>query len=253
MDSGPGGRRPRRAGCARPHRHQPHPRPLPQLATDPGVAINALLGALTSVWHSTALLMLDERVRLTWRIRHIAANYLDATNWIRSAPRTPRTRTSGQACKAMAHTEVGVQNIFDTITEVVPQNPLDPDSDPVVQPITDFGAPASWPHMDVQPPLGPWRDHDKTTESFSPAACRRRIQTNPAAHRSTQVQGDSATPTTPGSAPRPYTQVLLSTIATDYSLGAVAQSTSRLARSPMPSRRHQGMLLCAARAAWPSC
>ena len=33
---------------------------------------------------------------------------------------------------------------------------------------------------------------------------------------------DSATPDDTGSAPRPYTQVLLSTIATDYSLGAVA-------------------------------
>ena len=111
------------------------------LATDPGVANNALPGVSPlSVWHSTALLMLDERVRLTHSIRHIAANYLDATNWIRSAPRNTQDLTlQAKPTRRWPILEVGVQNIFDTITEVVPQNPLDPDSDPVVQPITDFG------------------------------------------------------------------------------------------------------------------
>jgi len=111
------------------------------LDADPGVANNELPGVSPlSVWHSTTLLFLGERARLTHAIRHIAPNFLDATNWIRSAPRNTQDLTL-QARPTMKWPilELGVQNIFDTISEVVPQNPLDPDSDRVVQPITDFG------------------------------------------------------------------------------------------------------------------
>ena len=111
------------------------------LSEDPGIANNTLPGVPpVSVWHSTALVMWDSRARLTHSIRHIAPSYLDATNWIRSAPRNTQDLTvQARPTKKWPIVELGVQNIFDTITEVVPQNPLDPNAERVVQPITDFG------------------------------------------------------------------------------------------------------------------
>ena len=110
------------------------------LDPDPAIANNQLPGTPPlSIWHSTALALLDDRVRLTHAIRHIAPNYLDATNWVRTAPRNTQDLTlQGRPNPRWPLIELGVQNLLDTITEVVPQNPLDPSSAPVVQPITDF-------------------------------------------------------------------------------------------------------------------
>ena len=111
------------------------------LDPNPAVANNDLPGTPPlSVWHSTTLVMVDERLRLSHIMRHIAANYLDATNWIRSAPRnTQDVALQVQPTLRWPIVELGVQNVFDTITEVVPQNPLDASSERAVKPITDFG------------------------------------------------------------------------------------------------------------------
>ena len=79
--------------------------------------------------------------------------------------------------------------------------------------------------MDVQPPLGPWRDHmTRQLSLLFLAGCLPSVDPDkPSGTPFDSDSGmDSATPDDTGSAPRPYTQVLLSTIATDYSLGAVA-------------------------------
>ncbi len=110
------------------------------LDPDPAIANNALPGvAGVNLWHTTALNGFNGTARLTHTIRHVGPSYLDATNWIRSAPRDTQDLTlQVRAKKHWPMVEVGVQNIFDTITEVVPQNPLDDASDRVVQPVTDF-------------------------------------------------------------------------------------------------------------------
>ena len=106
------------------------------------IANNALPSTpRVSVWHSTSIVNPDRRFRLTHSIRHIEGSFLDATNWIRTAPRT----TQDIAVQVRPNPrwpiiEVGVQNLLDTITDVVPENPLNPaNSTRRVEAVTDFG------------------------------------------------------------------------------------------------------------------
>jgi len=111
------------------------------LSTKPGVANNPLPSVPPiNIWHNTSIEILPDTLRLSHSIRYVAANFLDETNWIRSPARTLQDVTvQGQPTKDWPVIEAGVTNIANTIAEVVPSNPLDPKSERVLQPITDFG------------------------------------------------------------------------------------------------------------------
>jgi len=110
------------------------------LSSKPGIANNPLPSVPpTNIWHSTALELLQHKVRVAHTIRHVSANFLDETNWIRSPPRTVQDIViQGQPTEKWPTIELGVTNLADTIAEVVPSNPLDSKSERVLQPVTDF-------------------------------------------------------------------------------------------------------------------
>jgi iron complex outermembrane receptor protein len=80
-----------------------------------------------------------ERVRVGHAFSFTGADYWDATNWYRSAPRAIHGLFAKLSVTPALSVEMDVLNVTDRIAEVVPRNPLDP-SDPAraVQPITDF-------------------------------------------------------------------------------------------------------------------
>ncbi|MSQ03069.1 MAG: TonB-dependent receptor [Myxococcales bacterium] len=82
----------------------------------------------------------EERLRIGYSLSTTAANYWDAANLVRSAPRTLHGAfVRAQPTPRWPSLELSVLNLTDTLTEVVPRNPADAD-DPsrAVTAITDF-------------------------------------------------------------------------------------------------------------------
>jgi len=93
---------------------------------------------LWELYHRTTLTPGD-RVRVGHTFSFTGANYWDATNWYRSAPRAIHGLFARVSATPAWSVELDVLNVNDRIVEVVPRNPLDPsDSARIVQPITDF-------------------------------------------------------------------------------------------------------------------
>lgn len=107
-------------------------------SSDPAFAGNELprVPALDASGGATADL---GPARIGWDILAVSANWWDATNWLRSAPRVLHTASVRVNLGDGLALEGTATNVLGKLVEVVPRNPLDPD-DParVVQPMTDF-------------------------------------------------------------------------------------------------------------------
>ena len=82
----------------------------------------------------------QERLRVGYRFTYTSPNYWDAANLYQSAPRTLHGAwVATRPTERWPTVSVDVLNLADTVTEVVPRNPADPD-DParVVTAVTDF-------------------------------------------------------------------------------------------------------------------
>jgi len=111
------------------------------LDTAPAVAGNELPGIpdisnFSKVGWST----FQERLQFAYSIRYTGPNYWDTTNWHRSAARSFHDIViQAKPTKHPLQVEAGVQNVFNRIVQVIPQNPLrSGDGALVVAPITDF-------------------------------------------------------------------------------------------------------------------
>ncbi|MEE2750120.1 MAG: TonB-dependent receptor [Myxococcota bacterium] len=111
------------------------------LDPDPAVANKQLPSTPTwSVWEEVSFTSPQELMRLAYSYRFIDGNFVDATNWFRSAPRSLHdVSIQFHPGKRWPLIQAGVSNLFNKQAEVVPQNPLQPaTSARVVQPLTDF-------------------------------------------------------------------------------------------------------------------
>ncbi len=91
------------------------------------------LATTSHLWLQTA------HVRVGHRFRFVGATYTDALNWHAQAPRPLHD------VYAVVHPwgewlalELAVDNLFDTLTQVVPADPLHPGGEAVTAPLTDF-------------------------------------------------------------------------------------------------------------------
>jgi len=111
------------------------------LDPDPAVANKQLPSTPTwSVWEEISYTSPRELARIAYGYRFIDGNFVDATNWFRSAPRSLHdVSIQIHPGKRWPRIQAGIANLFDTQAEVVPQNPLQPSTSArVVQPLTDF-------------------------------------------------------------------------------------------------------------------
>jgi len=107
----------------------------------PTVANKQLPGVpVWSGWSSMSWSPVAEMISFSYMYRFTGANYWDATNWHRSAPRSFHDAfLQTRPFEHPLQVEFGVQNLFDKLVQVVPQNPLSgPDGPKAVQPVTDF-------------------------------------------------------------------------------------------------------------------
>jgi outer membrane receptor protein involved in Fe transport len=77
--------------------------------------------------------------RVGWDVLAVSANWWDATNWRRSAPRTLHAASLAVELGQGVGVELRVSNVLNRLVEAVPRNPLDAsDETRVLQPMTDF-------------------------------------------------------------------------------------------------------------------
>ncbi len=110
------------------------------LTADSGFANNELPRTPPLTISEAVSVHWEERVRLGYSLSYTGANYWDAANLYASAPRTLHGAfVRAQPTPRWPSLELSALNLTDTLTEVVPRNPADPD-DPsrAVSAITDF-------------------------------------------------------------------------------------------------------------------
>jgi outer membrane receptor for ferrienterochelin and colicin len=109
------------------------------LSTAPSVANNQLPGVPT--WTSatsTTWTHPSDRLHVGHTYRYTAGNFWDATNWYRAAPRQFHDLFLQWRLRRL-QLELGAENVFNKLVDVVPQNPLRPNSGiNAISAVTDF-------------------------------------------------------------------------------------------------------------------
>ncbi len=110
------------------------------LSTDSAYAQNELPRTPPLTISEAVSVHWEERVRVGYSLSYTAANFWDAANLYRSAHRTLHGAfVRAQPTPKWPSLELSVLNLTDTLTEVVPRNPADPDdASRAVSAITDF-------------------------------------------------------------------------------------------------------------------